>query len=284
MDMDSDGRAIASVMRAIGLVEDRMAEDIGVADMAEAACYSPFYFSRLFSRATGHAPYDYLMRRRVAASAEDVVSGSRSLIEVGMEHGFEVPDTFARAFRRCFGISPSDARKRGEYPRKIARARIERPFVEAMLGGRPPSPAVASRGGRVVVGSWSAMGGDPIGAIAEATAARSAVLLVERDEMLNPSRLLSGKASETVEGYPDSPPPFPLVAACMPAGRYARFRVEAADILGFVVEFAYRVWLPSVAGSRDDFEGCPRDPDFDALVFDESGLSLELPLEPPKAY
>jgi transcriptional regulator GlxA family with amidase domain len=48
----SDGRAADSVMRAVDFVEERKGENIGVREMAEAACYSPFYFSRLFARAT----------------------------------------------------------------------------------------------------------------------------------------------------------------------------------------------------------------------------------------
>jgi AraC-type DNA-binding domain-containing proteins len=141
-------RALDSVMRAIAFVEERFADSIGVADVADAACYSPFYFSRLFSEATGHAPYDYLIRRRVAIAARALVDGDRGVTEIALEHGFEVPDSFARAFKRCFGLLPSEARKVGFFPSVIARTRVERPYVAAMLEGRVGAPSRVEEGAR----------------------------------------------------------------------------------------------------------------------------------------
>jgi AraC-like DNA-binding protein len=135
-----DRRSVDSILRAALLVEERMGEDMGVRDMADAACYSPFYFSRIFAEGTGHSPYDYLMRRRVASAAARVVSGEGSLTEIALDHGFEVQEGFARAFRRCFGLLPSEARERGRYPVPIARTMIGAPYVEAMLSGAVRRP------------------------------------------------------------------------------------------------------------------------------------------------
>jgi AraC-like DNA-binding protein len=152
---EADPRAVDSTMRAVAFIEGRYAEAIGVSDIADAACYSPFYFSRLFSEATGHSPYDYLMRRRVALAAEALIAGSRGITEIALDHGFEVPDTFARAFRRCFGLLPSEARKVGAFPAVIARTKIERPYVEAMLGGRVAAPRRDELGARFEVSRGS---------------------------------------------------------------------------------------------------------------------------------
>ncbi len=60
-----------------------------------------------------------------------IEAGGRSLTEIALERGFEVPDTFARAFRRCFGMLPSEARslsgRRGPLsPRGGHRVRLSR--------------------------------------------------------------------------------------------------------------------------------------------------------------
>jgi AraC-like DNA-binding protein len=259
-----DARAADSVMRAVDLVEERMGEPIGVRDMADAACYSPFYFSRLFARATGHAPYDYLMRRRVAAAAEEVAAGSRSILDIALDRGFEVPDTFSRAFRRCFGILPSEARRDGSYPRSIARAPIARPYVETMLAEGPPRPEAAESAPMIVAGSWLA--GAEMGA---APLARGGVAIVERDGELRPERSFVGSRVPADRGAAASA--YPAAATEIGGGLRARFRVGRPDRLGFVVEYAYRAWLPSAA--------CARPPAFDIVAADDEGsLSLDLPL------
>lgn len=258
-----DERAADSVMRAVALVEDRMGECLGVGDMADAACYSPFYFSRLFARATGHAPYDYLMRRRVAASADEVATGSRSIIDIALAFGFEVPDTFARAFRRCFGLLPSEARRDGSYPRSIARTLVARPYVEAMLAGGPPIPEAVERVPMVVAGSWigGAEGGSP---------PRGGIAIVERDGALRPARCFAG--SPLPAGSGSEAPAYPAAATSIAGGRDARFLVGPPERLGFVVEYAYRAWWPS--------SGRALPSDFDLVADDGAGgLSLDLPLD-----
>jgi AraC-like DNA-binding protein len=266
MPADPGARAVESVMRAVDFVEERMGADVGAQDMAAAACYSPFYFSRLFVQATGHAPYDYLMRRRVAAAAEEVVSGSRSLIDIALDRGFEVPDTFARAFRRCFGLVPSEARREGSYPRQIARTRVGRDYVEAMLRSGPPLPEAARSEPATIEGTW-VLDGAPEAAL---PGRARGVLIVERDASLRPSRALLG--SRVPADRLGSAPEYPLASTSVAGGPRALFRVPSADGLGLAVEYAYRAWLPSTGRSRP--------PAFDMIEADGSGaLTLALPLD-----
>lgn len=269
---DSD-RAVDSVMRAIDLVEERMGEDIGAQDMAAAACYSAFYFSRLFVRATGHAPYDYLMRRRVAAAAERIVSEDRSITDIALDCGFDVPDTFARAFRRCFGRLPSDARKDGGYARSIARTKIVRTYVEAMLMYGLPIAKAESAEDMAVEGEWLSAGEDGI----MRSLAEGCIAVVERDEWLRPRRMLIGSRLPSPKpaerGTPAGPgaPAFPRCATLVAGGRRARFGSTRPEALSRVVEFAYRAWLPS--------EGLAAVPDYDLVEVEAGGgWSLLLPL------
>lgn len=261
-----DGRAADSVLRAIDLVEEKMGEGIGAEDMAEAACYSPFYFSRLFARATGHSPYDYLMRRRVAAAAEDVAAGRGSLTEIALDHGFDLPDSFARAFRRCFGKLPSEARKEGAFPRKIARTMIARSYVEALLEEPFAPPEAALSGDTVIEGAWA--GASPG---AYASPGRGLVALVERDDSLGAARRFIGKA--IVPGAAPGVPAYPLAATLIRGGRRARFAVGRDEArLGAAIEFAYRAWLP--------ISGIASPPGLDAVETAEDGaISLCLPLD-----
>jgi AraC-like DNA-binding protein len=235
-----DPRAVESVLRALDFAERSMGRDIGLSDLAEAACYSRFYFSRLFIQATGHAPYDYLMRRRVAVAAEEVAAGNASIVDIALDRGFSSPDTFARAFRRCFGLLPSEARRSGTYPRSIARTRISREFVEEALA-RPFGPPVeALEEAAVLDGS-------------EAGAAERRFDVAQRDENLSPLDAFSGILRPAgIAAFPA----YPARSILLAGGRRARFPVLGGPArLALTLEYAYRSWLPlSGLGPSADFD------------------------------
>ncbi len=68
---------------------------------------SPHYFAELFRKSTGRAPHRYVLLQRVALAKEQLANSPRSVIEVGLDVGFQNPSHFARIFRRFAGISPS---------------------------------------------------------------------------------------------------------------------------------------------------------------------------------
>lgn len=257
-----DPRALESVLRAVDFVEERMREPVGVEDMARAAFYSPFYFSRLFAQATGHPPYDYLMRRRVAAAAEEAAGGERSLTVIALDYGFEAPDSFSRAFRRCFGILPSEARKTGTYPRRIARTRIGRDYAEALLDHPPAAPE------RVEAGDLVLDGGEPVPAPGPGV-----FDIVRRGEDLEAAGVFRGvkrigvrAAAVPAAEDPAAPgiPAFPGIRTRVPAGTLARFRLpRGGEGLRAVVEYAYRTWLPCA--------GEPVVPAYDLVEYGQEG-------------
>lgn len=92
--------------RAIELVHERYATELGIDDLAKAAGMSRFHFGRAFRAETGLAPYAYLQRHRLERSA-DLLRRRRSVTEAAFEVGFRDLGRFARAFRARFGKTPS---------------------------------------------------------------------------------------------------------------------------------------------------------------------------------
>ena len=101
------------ISKALDFVEDNLKEEIAVADMAHAAGYSLYHFSRTFNSVVHHTPYDYLMRRRLSESARDLVETDRRIIDVAFDYRFNSPETFSRAFKRMFGLQPSGWKAQG---------------------------------------------------------------------------------------------------------------------------------------------------------------------------
>jgi AraC family transcriptional regulator len=69
---------------------------------------SRFHFSRLFRDEIGQAPYQYLLRVRLARATELLRGGHHSVTEAALESGFTDLSRFASMFKKQTGKRPSD--------------------------------------------------------------------------------------------------------------------------------------------------------------------------------
>jgi AraC family transcriptional regulator len=74
--------------------------------LAQAAGFSPFHFSRVFTGMVGESPGEFLRRLRLERAAYRLQHGDR-VTEAAFEAGYDSPEAFARAFRLAFGCAPS---------------------------------------------------------------------------------------------------------------------------------------------------------------------------------
>jgi AraC family transcriptional regulator len=91
-------------------------------DIAEKIGLSPYHLHRVVRALTGHSLMGYLRRRRLSASLRDLLDSERRVIDIAQDYCFEYEQSFIRAFKRQFSMSP------GEY----RRLRPEIPLVEAL--------------------------------------------------------------------------------------------------------------------------------------------------------
>jgi AraC family transcriptional regulator len=68
---------------------------------------SPHYFADLFRISTGYAPHRYVILQKIERAKAMLRDPNRSVIEVGLEAGFQNPSHFARMFRKFVGTSPT---------------------------------------------------------------------------------------------------------------------------------------------------------------------------------
>ena len=128
------------ILRAIQFVEGHLQDDISVSDIADVAGYSLYHFCRLFNQATHYTPYDYLMRRRIAEAAGELIQGSRKIIDIAFAYQFNSHEVFSRAFKRVVGLLPSELRKQGEAPPWRLLPRLTHSFLDHIqkAGGLEP--------------------------------------------------------------------------------------------------------------------------------------------------
>lgn len=100
------------IRRAIDFIHDNLQREITIAELAEAACLSPFHFARVFKRVTGKTPNGYVSAARFGLACR--LLGDRELPLVAIAHraGFSGQAAFTAAFKRMAGISPGAYRRR----------------------------------------------------------------------------------------------------------------------------------------------------------------------------
>jgi AraC family transcriptional regulator len=105
-----------AILLALEAVESGMQSPIQVSDLAAAAGYSLFHFTRLFNRIVHHSPFDYLIRRRLSQAAHDLKSADTRILDIALTYQFNSHESFTRAFKRMFGIPPSQCRGKSPDP------------------------------------------------------------------------------------------------------------------------------------------------------------------------
>jgi AraC-like DNA-binding protein len=98
-------------------------ERLTLNDLARRAECSPFQLCRAFRLATGGPVHRWLLRLRLQASLERVAEPRNDLTTVALDLGFASHSHFTAAFRRTFGLTPSDLRRRARTG-ALARLRV----------------------------------------------------------------------------------------------------------------------------------------------------------------
>src|SRR5207253_1651955 len=86
-------------------------QPVRLCEAALEACLSPFHYHRMFLRAFGETPHDFLTRRRIDCGKHLLARDECPVTEVCLAVGYESPGTFSTMFRSVTGRSPSDYRR-----------------------------------------------------------------------------------------------------------------------------------------------------------------------------
>lgn len=94
----------------LAYIESHISEEIGPEELEKRMCVSYSRLRELFKQKTNVSLGKYILERRIANAAFDLVHTGRSATEIALSRGFSNPDTFTRSFRRVTGYRPSEFR------------------------------------------------------------------------------------------------------------------------------------------------------------------------------
>ncbi len=109
------------IQKSIDFMEENLREPITLEDVARVTCFSLPHFYRLFNALVGRTIKDYLRLRRLSEAARDVASTGRSILDIALDYQFSSQESFSKAFRQAWGVSPGHVRRTKQVPESFAR-------------------------------------------------------------------------------------------------------------------------------------------------------------------
>jgi AraC family transcriptional regulator len=111
----SAARARELAERVRAFLSERYAEATTLSEIARAVASSPYHLCRVFRRTTGQTIHRYRTELRLRHSLERVAEPRSDLATIALDLGFATHSHFTAAFRRLFGLTPSQFRSRARF-------------------------------------------------------------------------------------------------------------------------------------------------------------------------
>lgn len=133
--------------QSIDYLERHLESQIKVEEAAAEANVSVFHFQRIFLVLTDMSVMEYVRRRRLTLAAQELALTDVRVIDVALKYGYETPESFAKAFKRQHGMSPSEARtsQKGftSYNRLVISVKLKGAFpMKVRIEERPAFPII----------------------------------------------------------------------------------------------------------------------------------------------
>lgn len=148
---------ITGIQNAINYIENHLTEEIDYEQVARESFSSSFHFQRVFSILCGMTLGEYIRLRRLTLVGTDLATTGERVIDVAAKYGYESPESFAKAFQRFHGITPSQARTDGAMLRSFSRLSIK----ISLEGGTTMNYRMEEKPQMLLTGYKKRFSGDP---------------------------------------------------------------------------------------------------------------------------
>lgn len=91
-------------------VNDNLATNIKLAELAKLVDLSQYYFGHLFREATGISPYRYIIQQRITKVKRLLKHSKLSLVDIAQNCGFSSQSQMTQHFRKLVGTTPKKYR------------------------------------------------------------------------------------------------------------------------------------------------------------------------------
>lgn len=105
---------IKNIQLGIDYIESNLDFDIALSKVAKEAGLSQWHFQRIFKALTNETLKTYIRSRRFANSLDKLLATKVKIIDIAISAGYESQESFTRAFKATFDMTPNEYRKLGD--------------------------------------------------------------------------------------------------------------------------------------------------------------------------
>ncbi len=105
-----NGHYRENLTRVIDRIERTLHSPVGLDELAAEACLSKYHLHRVFRALTGFPLVEYARARRLSESLNALLATERSVLDIALDFGFSHEQSYIRAFRSRWGLSPGECR------------------------------------------------------------------------------------------------------------------------------------------------------------------------------
>lgn len=97
----------AQITPVLEFIEENIDEKLSLEQLAKLAGFSPYHFHRIFTAYVGETLSSFIRRVKLEKAAYKLKYKESNITEIALEAGYENPTAFNRAFKKYFGMSPT---------------------------------------------------------------------------------------------------------------------------------------------------------------------------------
>jgi AraC family transcriptional regulator len=99
----------------IDYISNHLDEKLDLDKLSDISAISPYHFHRIMSAYLGEPIGSYIIRCRIEAGSTLLKYSSQQIDEIAYKMGYETPASFTKAFKKHFGISPTEFRSTNNF-------------------------------------------------------------------------------------------------------------------------------------------------------------------------
>jgi AraC family transcriptional regulator len=93
-------------------IDQNLRNRLTLAEIAAEVGLNPHYFARVFKKATGHSPHQYILEKRIELAKDLLKTTELPLVEIALQVGIATQSHFTTVFHRLTDMTPREFREK----------------------------------------------------------------------------------------------------------------------------------------------------------------------------
>jgi len=143
---------LSQVQKGIDFIEANLDFELSLQQIAKEACISQWHFQRIFKALTNETLKTYIRSRRLANALEKLLTSNQKIIEIAVTAGFESQESFTRAFKKAFDMTPNEARRIGDKNLFLKKIEFNKEYLKHISHSVSLEPEIVTQDKLLLVG------------------------------------------------------------------------------------------------------------------------------------